>query len=353
MIQQSKSQLGNAFYLLDEKYLRRLFSRKLGWEIFKKGKITKIEIQTHKNLIGSKSFYHIVARYSIYFTKTENEPIHIFCNANSKEPRKGAFEALQYIWNQKFNKGALHCPKPLFFSNRLKAMFYYEMPGDKNLFELISQGKCSFKEITDYVKLTANWLKRLHHLPTKKAKNFNPIQSKIETIIPGPEYFLAKIAQKHKDYPQLKVKIEKLFKEINNLEKKYLPEVKKVIIHGDCHPENVIIAPYGKNSIGIIDYTDTCLGDFTRDIGNFLQQLGWMSREYLPEDKIKQLKRAFLRTYFGKRKLNQNLKNRLLLYQAWTALRSAIFFLTIRDFDIPRANKLMREAKGYLKEIKK
>lgn len=347
---QTKRQLGLAFYLLNKKYLTALFTKKFPFEIKKFGPISDIKIFPFKHYI-EKKYYHIVNRYVITFSKKHSHTIYIFCNANSREPRKGTFEALLYLSRHGFQSGELRAPMPIFYHQRLKAMFYHEIAGTTNLYEFITQKHPPLSKIKQHIILSARWLKKLHALPTKNVKNFNPKQSSILTVVPGKKLLLKKIEDKHPDYPEFREKIKLLYNAIIQFDRNNLELIKKSIIHGDYHPENVIIHPYGCGSIGIIDYTDCCIADSIRDVGNFLQQFSTMMHEHLSPEQIQKIKTVFIQAYFGKKRLSQDVLNRLYCYQAWTALRSAMYFLTIRDFDIPRAKQLIKETREYLKRM--
>lgn len=348
--EQTQQQLGTAFYLLNMPYLMKLFTKKLQYEIQTKGSIADIKIFPYKHQINQKS-YHIVTRYVISFARKHAHPVNVFCNANSREPRKGTFKALQFISGHGFTHGKYRAPVPLFYQQKLKAMFYYEIPGSVNLYEYITQKHPSIIKIKKQVALTAQWLKKLHSIPAVSAKNFNARQSSIATVVPGKRFMMNKIQEKHPDYPEFKDKIEALYKIIIRLDRVNSHKIKKSIIHGDFHPENVIIKPYGKNSIGVIDYTDCCIADPMRDLGNFMQQFNTMMHNHISPENTLIINKIFLKAYFKKINLPKNIENRLNLYTAWTALRSAMYFLTIRDFDIHRAKKLLKETKNYLKKI--
>lgn len=228
-------------------------------------------------------------------------------------------------------------------------MFYLEASG-KNLYHYLINPQTEFKKLEHIVELTAQWLSRLHSLPTIGIINFNPIQSKVATVLPGPKKFLKIIEEKHSQYPKYYQWTNELFNKINELEKKNKNK-RKYIIHGDIHPENVVYNE-NKDALYLIDYTDCCLADFTRDLGNFHQQLGYMAENHLTPEKIEQLQKVFLDSYLRARnmKLSAQDKKNFELYKAWTALRSAIFFLTIPMFDRPRADALFIEARTYLKK---
>ncbi len=346
------AEIRRAMLLFNQNFLITLFQKKLPENLIGDNKIDYIAIRIFKKKTGQVSFYHIVNRYTLYFKNNQIKPLTIFCNANSKEPRQGAFLATQYLWRNGFSTGNLKCPEPLFYNKRLKAMFYFQAKGD-NLYQYIINQKTNFGDLKMIVSLTSRWLAKLHSLPTLGLINFNSVQSKIATVLPGPNQFLRIISEKHSQYPKYYQQTKEFFEKINGLERK-LNNKEKYIIHGDFHPENVI---YNKKSkiLTIIDYTDCCLAHYTRDLSNFYQQLGYMAKDPLSTGQIKQLQKLFINSYFKARgiKFNKEDKKRFNLYVAWTALRSAIFFLTITTFDRARADALFEEAKSYLKKVEK
>lgn len=349
--QKMPKEIKKALSLLNQNFLINLFQKKVDPKIMNYGKIDYIAIKTFKQKMGKLSFYHIVARYTVYFKNSKIKPITIFCNANSKESRYGAFLALKHVWKNNFASGQLRCPRPLFYHKQLKAMFYLQASG-KNLYRYIISPDTKFSELKKIVRLTSQWLAKFHKIPSKEVKNFNPVQSKISTVIPGPKHFFRIIQEKHSDYPKYCQQTKELFEKIEGLERQ-LNNKEKYIIHGDFHPENVVYNQK-KDILYTIDYTDCCLAHFTRDLGNFYQQLGYMAKDKLSSLQIKQLQKIFITSYLKARKikLSRQDQNRFNLYQAWTSLRSAIFFLTVTLFDRPRADTLFEETRGYLKKIK-
>ncbi|RJR30639.1 hypothetical protein C4569_04200 [Candidatus Parcubacteria bacterium] len=344
-------EIKRALSLLNQNFLIKLFKEKIDLEVFKKNEIDYIAIKTFKKKIGKLDFYHIVAKYVVYFKNQKQKPISIFCNANSKESRLGAYLALKYLWEKNFSDNILRCPRPLFYQKQLKATFYLEATG-KNLYQYLIDPHPDYDKIKKIVHLAGQWLAKLHNLPVKGVKNFNPMHSKVSTIIPGAKHFLKIIENKHSDYPAYHDQIKELYDKIYHLENQ-LNDGKKYIIHGDFHPENIVFNER-KGIFYAIDYTDCCLAHFTRDLGSFYQQLAYMARKKLPKNKINELQKIFINSYILKRKLKLSAKDRkkFNLYKSWSALRSAVYFLTIVPFDRTRADLLLTESREYLKKIR-
>jgi len=324
--------------LLSKKFISGYFSKKIpskyqniDWQTVK---ITPI-----KKTIGA--FYHLVIRYDI-----EGLPQPIFCSAHSKEDRKNAFTALKFISNQTKNKEIC----PIFYSKNFKAFFYLGVDG-KNLQHYI---KNEPEKIEDYIKLSAAWLSNLHQTKTDpKKNNYNPLSSRIETVVPGPKVYVESIQKKA---PEHLSEIKKIFNQINEFDKKNLEKNAHYLIHGDFHPENVIIKKNDSSKIVIIDYTDICISDFARDLGSFLHQLKYMIQRFNPQiaDKIPVYEKSFLESYFknSATNLNSEIEQRISIYAAWTALRNAIFFLIKGFIETDEAQKSINYTKEYLSHFK-
>ncbi|OJI06546.1 hypothetical protein BK004_03015 [bacterium CG10_46_32] len=280
--------------------------------------LSDLSITPIKRNIGEK-FYHVVIRYQA----ASFGDILVFCSAHSQENREQAYEALTFINEHGFKAQKVFLPKPLFFEKKFNAFFYQGMEG-KTLLTFIRKPDT---DLSEYLNQTAYWIAQLHQVDTQDAKNFNPDNSQIKTILPGPERFLPKIKKLFPEYyKQIKTVFEKLVTE-EEQSLTHLPH--KYLIHGDFHPENVIINKTD-GKISAIDFTDICLGDWARDVGGFMQQLEFMSAGFHSQEKIEALQKLFVEYYCTHRSislLNEDWK-RIRMYQIWTALRSAIYFLT-------------------------
>jgi len=122
------------------------------------------------------------------------------------------------------------------------------------------------------------------------------------------------------------------------------------LIHGDAHTENVIHT--GKGRVGLIDFTDFCLGDFARDIGTFMQQLEYKIKARQNDaDYAKKMSELFLSSYlsFSKQEDNANLRERINLYYDWTSIRTAVYLFMKHDSNPESAQILLEKVKADLK----
>jgi len=302
------------------------------------------KIQTHgiKNNIWERT-YHVVVGYETWFETRagKTKRLQLYCSAHSNEQRKNVYDALKFLWSRSFSRGNLTIPHPLFYSQRFKGIFYRGIKGN-NLYHYIREKDIG--EVQKITRLAALWFAKLHKLDTRGARNFNRKNSLIETTVPGAKHWLRSIAERE---PQFYDEAKQIFEHLNAAEKKFLRSTpRRWLIHGDAHPENVV--KISEKKIGVIDFTDMCLGDFARDIGSFLQQLDYMMRRHIPKKiLVTEMKKLFLETYLAARNLtlDEDLKGRIQTYYHWTALRTVIFFLVKEHPEPERAQELIDDIK--------
>jgi len=334
--------------LLDEKFVLDLFKKEILPKYSEFSDIKEIKIHLIKNNIWV-STYHVVIEYQITFINSEkkSETLLIYATAHSDEPRLNSFEALTFLWQNGFNQENLTIPKPLFYSPEFNAFFYQGLHGE-NLYQYIRRKDIQTVELI--VVQAAAWFAKLHHLSAiaAKAKNFNPLNSRIETIIPGMAHALTKVQNQEPRYYEV---CRQAYEAINQEEKDFLSSTEeRWLIHGDAHPENIIII--NKDKIGVIDFTDICLADYARDLGTFLQQLEFMMLRKIEDQKeVKKIKQLFLNSYLKNARLilNDKLQKRINNYYNWTALRTAIFFLLKDKAEPERAHGLLIKISQDLK----
>lgn len=286
--------------------------------------VLAVKICVHKKGIW-KSTYHVVLEFRTSFIDQRGQIVNlpIFCTAHSEECRENAYEALKFLWQQGFNSHNLSIPRPLFYSPYFRATFYRGVSGH-NLFYYIHEKR--HQEVEEIIARTALWFAKLHSLPTKHGRNFNPENSRIRTVLPGAASVLTRIEQR---YPHIFETMKDIYGYIIKSEEDFFASTEqRWYIHGDAHPENIIKS--GKQKISVIDFTDLSLSDFARDLGAFLQQIDYMCRRRLGGlAYTAQLKDIFLKNYFEHSpiQLDDKLRRRINTYYHYTAIRTATFFL--------------------------
>lgn len=309
--------------------------------------IARVTIKPYKKLIWETT-YHVVIGFNAYLVDAAGREtrISIVCAAHSDEPRENVLKALQYLWQEKFPNGIFSIPKPLFYSEDFRGTFYRALSGD-NLLHYIKDN--NLLKIKNNVILSAQLFARLHGLKAGPEANFNPLNSRIETVIPGKTAIFKEMSERYEG------KYDEVIKSIYN----YCIEQENIffargdrlaLVHGDAHPENIIATGEGK--VGLIDFADLCLADPARDIGAFLQQLEYKINTKIGDGILaKEMMDLFLENYLQAANLESTpeLQERIALYYNWTAMRTAIYWFLKFEHNEERAVKLLEQVKANLK----
>lgn len=316
--------MNKAYKLFDEGYILALFRRKLRPFYPQFASIDSVAIIPHKKHIWV-STYHVVAEYEVRCREHNGNitVLPIFCSAHDSEPRRNVYDALHYLWEHGFEGEEFSIPHPLFFSEYLNSVFYRGVIGH-NLRYYIHE--VNQEEINRIVPQTARWFARLHALPTENTRNFNEINSRIRTVIPGVDKIMSQIFT---DYPEYADFYQKAYKHFIEQEESFLASTpRRWLIHGDAHPENII--KMSDSKLGVIDFSDLSLSDFARDLGCFTQQLrymmgkaGWEKESVLAAQKI------FLDEYarVSGCRYDPVLLARIDNYHDWTSVRTITYLL--------------------------
>lgn len=308
--------------------------------------ISRVSIKAYKKLVWETT-YHVVLGFKVYFLRADGEEalVPIFCSAHSSEPRENVYHALKYLWDQGFPSATIDLPAPLFYSEHFRAIFYQGLSGE-NLFHYIDQE--DRQTTSAIVKASAIMFARLHALPAVPEANFNPHNARVATVTPGREMVLKEMSTRYGGrynetlqglYEYFIAQEEKFFNSGQNLS----------IIHGDAHTENIIQTDLGR--IGLIDFTDICLGDFARDLGTFVQQLEYKAAYKFEAAYVDQLKKDFLEIYWqeSNRSLSAEISERINLYYNWTAFRTAIYWFMKHGHDETKAERILMRVMERLK----
>ncbi len=332
--------------LFDQLFVEKYFAKKIMPRYQDFFKLKGVIVCPRKKMVWLTT-YHVVNEYQVtYIDKNKEEKkILVFCSAHSNEPRKNVYEVLKFLWKGDFPDARFTLPRPLYYSNAFRAVFYQGISGENFYHYLkINDGT----EIKKIVEASGALFAKLHASDIKNAKNFNRINSRIKTVFPGMKNALVKIKQL---YPQDYDGYFKIYKSLVKAENSFLNKTKqRWLIHGDAHPENILRA--NSEQIALIDFNDVCLSDLARDIGSFLQQLEFMGRKKIDDGNfIKEIKNLFLASYLenAKIKIDEDLKRRINLYYNFTALRTANYFLIKHEPEPERAKGLIEYINRNLK----
>jgi len=337
--------------LFDAEYVRRLLSRKILALYPNYQRIDQVKIIPHKKHVWD-STYHVVVEFAVYFATAQKE-IHklpIFCSAHSSENRRNVYDSLRFLWERGFGDEHFSIPRPLFYSNHFNGTFYRGVEGHNLHYYISTQNELEIEKI---VPQAAKWFAKLHNLKDVSRFNYNLESGRIKTVIPGVDNILREIKERYPHYLNFYERAYQLF---ISQEENFLSQSKKLwLIHGDAHPENIIKMNNIKTAM--IDFADMSLGDFTRDLGCFLQQFDYMAskgKKLEPED-VAYIKQLFLDTYFANssEKLIGAVKKRIDNYYNWTMMRTITYLLTAgiinRDeAKLQRINGLINKLKDNL-----
>lgn len=334
--------------LFSEEYVVGLFKKNL-LPLYPEYKdIVSVKIKPYKKMVWTTT-YHVVIGFSVNFVDADDvkKNILVVCSAHSGEERKNVFDAMDYLWRHGFNQGKFDIPKPLFYSEEFNGTFYEGIIGENLMYYIKNK---DFEEIEEIVPLSAQLFAKLHVLPVSSKSNFNPKNSRIKTVVPGSDIIIEEMSYRFEG--KFKDSFKNLYARLIEKEEKLLSrdDFKFCLIHGDAHTENVINT--GKGRIGLIDFTDFCLGDFARDLGTFMQQLEYkiMARHNNDVAYAKKMSSLFLETYLKNRGLvlSDELADRIRLYYDWTAVRTAVYLFLKHDSDPQRAEMLLNKVKKDL-----
>ncbi len=328
--------------LADSKFITKVLTEQLPnfYPDFKK--LAKLKIIPHKKHIGKTSAVFVIEYQLSYFAAAKQEkPLRLFATGHSDGSRRSAYDKLNLLFNNGFGDGQYTVTKPLFFLDEQQGFFYEASPG-RSLYHWFSKDPQA--DLTNALQLSAGWIRKLHNLSIKERFAFP--QFAIANMIPAPDKFLADF---RKSNPELGDWVSEMVNTMQTWEAKFNQEHDLGLIYGDYHPENVIVDGLQAKGLKMIDFTDVALGDPMIDLGTFLEQFYFMSQAYMTPAKVKAYKEYFLANYF-----NQELKDlpshyfqRINLYQAWTAMRTAVFIFYQNKPN--SVNDVLGDAEKYLK----
>ncbi len=291
-------------------------------------KAEKIKIQKIKeSSVMMDNALKIFISYQISLNHKEKKSLHAihrFRGSSLKE-----FQILNYLWQYPFPEDHFLLPKPLFYFKKEKVLLYEDVPG-----------------------------KPFSGLPKKKILVLlkNIIPSLVDSLIalqktkpPAETYSLKKDEIKTKEFEKEFLKflplhrslIKKNVSEIFEKKKFYLSkDIPSFFTHSDLTFGNLIWQK-NTNSLGLIDFSESCYYDPLADAGTFLGQLDYL--DFLFEKKerlLKTLQKKFSKKYINSLKKEFGSKGksfldewqkRLSLHRAWGNLQNAIFVLAAQQ----------------------
>ncbi|MBT6691703.1 aminoglycoside phosphotransferase family protein [Candidatus Parcubacteria bacterium] len=334
--------------LLDKSFAEEILRKHLPEHLDGFQELESVELEAHKKHLGATSAVFVVEYRVKYIDKqNEQQSIDIFAGAHSDGTKEEAYRKTKFLYEHGFGKGKYRVTKPLFFSKEQMA-FFYEASIGRSLFHFFTQDPKA--DLGPSLTLAAGWIKKLHCFDTNKFK-FDWPTFKISGMTPKPSKFIADFMDQDETQGKL---VKELTEEMNALENKFRAKMGNIVIYGDYHPENIIVFDLNSKDLEMIDFTDLAYGDPMMDLGTFLQQLDFMGHNFISREQINNYKTFFISAYFKKDfdKIDIEYISRINLYQAWTALRTAIFLFYMNDAENP-IDDLLQDSQGYLAVVKK
>lgn len=307
--------------------------------------IEKVHHVRHKRRVGKHNSTFIYSYY-ISGSKKDGSAIekHLIYSSHSDASRLAAFNNMNLLNASGFNDDRTYMAVvPLEYVPDVHALIYEATDG-KTLYQHMSQHTA--RELDPLLHLVAAWIRKFHTFKLKPD---------VLSQIP-----LASSSIANWNADELQAEVEKAstsqgeklryFNETYfSLEKKLHDHLEPRLIYGDLHPENVITETLAPKSLTLIDFTDVSRGDPMRDIGTFIQQLQFMGAQFYAQADTEHLKQFFIEQYFGKplAEIDQELLDRINLYQAWSSLRGFVYFFYQPDYR-EKSYGLLEDAWRYL-----
>jgi hypothetical protein len=328
----------------DQEYLTDLFSKRIT-DIDPDGrKVLYLKSHFIKSHADSK-FFHFVIQHDLAVETKDNvrKRYKLYCVSFSAHKRRRMFQTLELAYSNGFDKGDVIVPKPLWYVDDLMAAFYIGVPGE-NLLEHIKNGYSSLSVI----KKIAAGLSDFHEL--KPASSMKLVRHAFSPKYLDPTNV---INRSHNKGTNLANEVLYQYKKLKVAQKKLIKKNEYLLSHGDFHPENVIVNKFNNRQVALIDFSEVGLAPIYFDIASFLQQLQFMTLNYLTGEQYDQMEYVFCSTYFNKKKLPIEIKNKLNLYKSWTALKSTVYFMIFED-EINRgfAGHLLTSSENFYRQIK-
>jgi len=282
-----------------------------------KGKVKKIKIFPVKVYV-TPSIEHIVLALCVTLSGGKSE--NIFVMGHSSGKKKDLYRILKFF-QKYYHSGKWRVPDPLLYDPTTKAIAYRELRGP-NLYALFEKKR---KNILPIFRSFGRWVADIHaRRPSKVFKTHNLIASRAEL---DPAGIMADIKKQN---PEIYKNIAGMINRLAGIQKKLPKTKKRALVHGDLHPENVILLSknFKQPKLGLIDLELAALADREQDLGSFLEQIEIMAGPHYSGNKINEFQNAFLDSYLESAgvKLNSAIERKIVFYRAFFGLKGAIFY---------------------------
>ncbi|PIZ98508.1 MAG: hypothetical protein COX77_04275 [Candidatus Komeilibacteria bacterium CG_4_10_14_0_2_um_filter_37_10] len=330
----------------------KIFDQQFAWDYWQKNlakvpaatRLVKIEQKIFKKKIGHFNISGVI-RYRLYFINRDGqeENCDYFFSASTDNNRYQSYLLMKHLARANFGSKIVVVATAVDYLKTQQCLIYRGVPGE-TMHELLLSDAANK---TALIKLAAQWLKYWHQLSSADYQDIDLANGYLYLSSPQASrscYLLAET------FPRWGKIAKELITRQVYYEKKFWPR-KKSIVHGDYQLENLIINS-DRNSAGMVDLTDVVIGNPYRDLGTFIQQLGFMLRLYHPKQQIYNWKRIFLEEYFGcpYEQIKITDFQQINLYQSWTAWRSALYIFLMKGAK-SLVVELLKDSQKYLQLV--
>lgn len=313
--------------LLDKDYLADILAPVI------KQKIDRINIYPVKVYLKPK-VEHVVIACEVFTRDGERLPL--FVMGHSSGIKTKLYKILKFLAKY-FSQGQWQVPDPIMYDKKTKALVYRELTGP-NLYALFEQKQ---ENLEPLFKSFGQWIAKMHAIgPSKIFKAHDLSMDELD-----PAKILNDI--KKKDVALYK-EIIQMIKAMARLQKKmFAKSRKRVLVHGDLHPENVILISE-KPELGLIDLENASLSDREQDLGSFLEQVEIMAGHRYDKETVEQFKNIFLTSYLkaANLKLSPDMAQKILFFKSFFGLKGAIFYYRLGWF--ARMRTILMRVQKYI-----
>lgn len=301
--------------LLDRAFMTRYFAARVPrW--YPSNHLTGLRIHDHSHLLYKKSVaYHLTlnsvrSQQSRVITLRGNVP-----SRDTTHEARVADRAMRAVWKSPAASD-LPISRPLGYDERLRILFYEEVPGGT----LTSALQRSPQDGLRGTVLAGRWLARLHKANIRSGRRRGMRREQAEA------YFFSLNYGQY--YPPCQPRAAKIVERFFVLRKRLRASIEREsrLIHGDYAPKNIIVAPRGE-SLTVIDFGNAWRYDPMSDLANALIQIAYVNT--LPTATTLRAQREFLRSYERAFPLSGTRRKRLHLFTAWWSLQTLSYIFTL------------------------
>jgi len=322
--------------IFDQTYLKNLLSRALKVKRFKKISIYPVKVRL------TPTFEHVVL--AVKARLPSGKTFGLYAMGHSSGIKKNLYHILKFL-KARVDKTGLDVPEPLVYDPKTKSIVYKELNGP-NLYALLEKKKTGLLPI---FRQFGTSMAKMHSLtPSKILKPHNLDMRELD-----PSNILADIKKRNKS---LYMRINKAKSRLSHAKAKLLKSKRdRVVVHGDLHPENVIILnhDYKNPKLGMIDVENASLDEREYDLGSFLEQVEIMATPFYKKSQIQSFQRAFLNAYLEQAKLkpDASMEKQINLYKAFFGLKATIFYFRLGWHK--KLEKILKRVEKHLNQIEK